>query len=303
MKKLKLSLFCILALLTADMTAQSLNIGEQVSLKMVLKKSREVTRPKIKPKLESLQMDIDLNIKPRGAESSIFTWQIKKVSENYKGIPKGDRDNYKKALKGIELTYEVDREGKLIRFMELKDGNKIIDSKDLFDDGSEEEDMSIEDEGDLEDFMNDLFEEMYYVELLDFVKKYHSLFSMQLPEDNPEFSEGSFEKKIAKEKLASKVEISYKQLGQNTLEYYKKQRLNIENSLYIFEKEEEAFRPFKKDYLLELLKSNKIVPSTDLTVRYDLKSGLIERLSEVKLYRFSKTNYRNNFEIEILSEN
>jgi len=295
MNKMKLFLIYIFTFLTFDMTAQTLQISEPVSIKMTLQKTREVSRLNKKPKLEFLKIDIDLDIQPQFEESFLFIWKVSDISEKYKGIPKEDRDEYEKVLEGTVLTYIVDKRGQITKFSDLKNlFRKIhVNAEGLFNDLLDVG-MSPDDEEDfeeLEDFLSDSFEEMYFEELLGFVKKYHDLFVVELPSENPSISKGKFEKEIAKEKLASQIEISYEKTGANSLEYREKQSLDTENSLYIFEKEEEAFRPFKKDYLFQLFQSGKILPSSDLTVTYNLKDGLIDHVIEKKFYQFSTTKY------------
>lgn len=308
MKKIRTYFICLLTLFVSSLHAQSLNIKGPVSAKMSLVKTREVIRPSKKPKLETLMLDITLGIKPQDEQNFVFTWKIEDLSEKYKGIPKGDRDNYKKYLKGAKLTYEVDKQGRILGFTELTNSKRKIqlDTEELLEDyfrelsSTEEEEMK--EEEDIEDWLSDIFEELYYIEFLSFVDKYHQSLSRVMPKDNPSFSKGKFDKSIAKEQLASKREITYKEVD-NVLVYKENESLDFEGCQHIFEKEEAAFRPFKKEYINQLFTDNQIVPKKDLEVSYNLEDGLIYQFLETRYYRFTTKEYFNKLEIKLVPQN
>jgi len=256
-----------------------------------ISEGRIVRKKGVITKKEIVEYDVVIWINAsKEEERYIVEWNFAKVRHQFLGIDKEDIDKSEKSLEGVKIQYALDSLGKVSEF---KKANKV--SRKIKGNVKKRLDEDIrfgmrpEDEPKVEEFMEELFSELNTKNIFDFVKKFHDKYGLELKINIEEKNQGIFNRKIAKKKIPAIkiVSVQYDD-EQHKLKYRLHQEIDIDKTMQIFEieKEDEAFRPFKRDNLKEAIEQKIFNCEYKEEFVYDTQLGLMTNYEEHKYSKF-----------------
>jgi len=125
--------------------------------------------------------------------------------------------------------------------------------------------------------MYESFKPIYFDELFEFIKKFHKKYGIELPENEQIEQRGTFKRRMGGEYIPAieRINSNFQEEGQIFTHTLRK-KMDFENTLKIFEKDKEAFKPLNKAVLQEWVKTKKFDCEYEENIRYNIQLGLIE---------------------------
>jgi len=270
----------------------------KISEGQIVKKEGKITKKEI------INYYVIFSISSISEGVKYIDWTFKHVMHEFMGIKKEDIDKSEKSLIGIKVQYCINMSGEITNFKKTNklskkvkiNVNKRLDKDIKFGMRPGDEELA-------EEFMGEIYHDLNTQKVFNLIRKFHKNYGLRLQINKEIETVSKFKRKIANENIpAIKSIITSHDKKLNKLNYNLHQKIDMDKTMLIFEKEEEAFRPFIREKLKNAVVSKDFNCEYKESFVYNSQVGLILNYEEHSYSKFGAPLIDNFVVMEIINE-